>query len=58
VIDQAALLGVFGRYTARTASYFKELGDAVKLLNLQQQQAEFVRQVRAGWRCARVWLQA
>lgn len=48
LIDQHALLSVFGRYTERPASYFRELGDAVKLLNLPQPQAEFVRQVR-GW---------
>jgi hypothetical protein len=48
VIDQHALLSVFGRYTERPASYFRELGDAVKLLNLPQSQAEFVRQVRLG----------
>lgn len=47
VIDHHALLSVFGRYTERPGPYFKELGDAVKLLNIvEQQQADFVRQVR------------
>jgi hypothetical protein len=45
VIDQEALLSVFARYTNRPRSYFKELGDAVKLLTLDQTRAEFVRQV-------------
>jgi hypothetical protein len=46
VIDQHALLNVFKRYTERPGSYFRELGDAVKLLTLDHAQAEFVRQVR------------
>jgi hypothetical protein len=48
LIDLQALLSVFQRYTDRPASYFRELGDAVKLLNLPQAQSEFVRQVRGG----------
>ena len=31
--------------TDRPASHFRELGDAVKLLNLPQSQSEFVRQM-------------
>jgi hypothetical protein len=49
VIDQHALFNVFKRYTERPGSYFRELQDAVKLLNLDHAQAEFVRQVR-GWK--------
>lgn len=44
-IDQQALHSVFGRYTEKPGSYFRELGDAIKLLNLPQSQADFVRQV-------------
>jgi hypothetical protein len=50
LIDLQALLSVFQRYTDRPASYFRELGDAVKLLNLPQSQSEFVRQV-SGRQC-------
>eukprot|EP00775_Hariotina_reticulata_P007466 gene7466-7676_t len=44
VVDLQAILRVFGRYTARPAPHFRELGDATKLLNLPQEQAEFIKQ--------------
>lgn len=56
VIDLHALLGLFGRYTPRPAAHFRELGDAVKLLNLQQQQAEFVKQVGGCTVLSRGWV--
>ena len=48
MIDHKVLLNVFGRYTQKPASYFRELGDAIKLLKLEQQYAEFVKQVGAS----------
>lgn len=44
-IDQQALLGVFRHYTQKPGSYFRELGDAIRLLNLPRETAEFLRQV-------------
>jgi hypothetical protein len=47
MVDVHALMSVFGRYTPRPQAHFRELRDAVALLNLQQHQADFVKQVRA-----------
>ncbi|WIA21350.1 hypothetical protein OEZ85_000574 [Tetradesmus obliquus] len=48
MIDAHALMSVFGRYTPRPQAHFRELRDAVALLNLQQQQADFVKQAVAA----------
>jgi hypothetical protein len=54
MVDVHALMSVFGRYTPRPQAHFRELRDAVALLNLQQHQADFVKQVgvRSGDFCA------
>jgi hypothetical protein len=53
MVDVHALMSVFGRYTPRPQAHFWELRDAVALLNLQQQQADFVKQVRLAVICLR-----
>lgn len=57
-VDLNALQSVFRHYTARPAAHFRELNDALKLLNLQQEQADFIKQVRNACcrlrRCCRV----